>query len=723
MMSENLMTKSSSPSCEKKYDAVNNSMRNLEKQTNQEPQLIGEERQDDVVFKIYLKRVRHKSTTSSTSYSSSSTIHTLTDDNNDTSKPTGDTQTNDQGTLLYSTIKIYQLKAGTLEKIIEYLANGDGELDTTHMHILFSTYRTFTNTRTLIDTIIARYQSVLPASLDMTEEVRRKTLKSHRTAITCLLNAYKEDFCEPPYYATLNHLSAHLSDDEIQKQCHRLLEELKNEEDNLTSDVDKNNNSKKNYLSYQKGFDYLIPWNLLEISSTIIAEQLTIVDADLLKRVLPYECLTISTNGCARRSSPNHSNRLLSTVDKTIDFFNAVVARVIATILKEQDEQTRSHVIEKWIDVAHQCRRLKNFSSLTAILNGLLSGCIYRLTTAWSYVTEDYWSILEELKNVFGSCADRKQARAILDKQLDELRLTLPDYIEGTAKYVDMTSAINATLGRKFRHKTSRDQSKSVMNGTVPYLGIYLSDLTYIDSAYPNTINNEMKGESSSSKKLINFEKHRKQFEIIAQIKLFQSAANAYTDLRSLPRFKAWFDSVRIYTDTESWDLSYGIEPKETTDNAQNQEQFFKTYGCQPLKALVQRFPSQVSLDSLGTSNNTNSGTTESTIVSNGSLRSTPSSTSLDKMSITSNNSLRQQQLVKTIQAPYVNHSRSSSVSSLLTSSNGSTSQGYVSATASPTISANNCFSSLNDNETVIAKVQFAGKNELLYKKVRVSYM
>jgi hypothetical protein len=49
-------------------------------------------------------------------------------------------------------------------------------------------------------------------------------------------------------------------------------------------------------------------------------------------------------------------------------------------------------------------------------LNGLLSGCIYRLNTAWSYVTQDYWSILEELKNVFGSCADRQQARAILDK-------------------------------------------------------------------------------------------------------------------------------------------------------------------------------------------------------------------------------------------------------------------------------------------------------------------
>jgi len=89
------------------------------------------------------------------------------------------------------------------------------------------------------------------------------------------------------------------------------------------------------------------------------------------------------------------------------------------------------------------------------------------------------------------------------------------------------------------------------MIGTVPYLGIYLSDLTYIDSAYPNTINIE--NNNDLSEKLINFEKHRKEFEILAQIKLFQSAANAYTTLHSLPRFKTWFDNVRIYNDTEKF--------------------------------------------------------------------------------------------------------------------------------------------------------------------------
>jgi ral guanine nucleotide dissociation stimulator-like 1 len=277
---------------------------------------------------------------------------------------------------------------------------------------------------------------------------------------------------------------------------------------------------------------------------------------------------------------------------------------------------------------------------------------------------------------------------------------------------------VNATLERKLRSKKIRDQQKTMI-GTVPYLGLYLSDLTYIDSANENYIN--LNENDKSSQKLINFDKHRKQFDILVQIKLFQSAANAYTTLHRIQNFKNWFDNIRIYNDEDSWNRSFQIEPKETIDNTDNQHQQklqedpSPTYRSRPLKA----FPSQISLESLATTNNQ---ILETTVPSGGSLRSTPSLTSLDKISFTSIHSFPQHQPSININAKKIhsNHSRSSSASSFLT--NASSSQGYMSAQASPANSVANCTVNNVETETLIAKVQLVGRNDLLYKKVRIAH-
>jgi hypothetical protein len=173
---------------------------------------------------------------------------------------------------------------------VECLTNNHGELDTTHMHILFATYRTFTNTRILIDTILARYRTIYPASLDMTEDVRQKHLRSLSNALICLLHSYKEDFYEPPAYPTLRYLLKHTIDREVQNECRGLLNRLINEGEsifksdnpNSISEVDSNNNSR--HLSPDE-FSYDTHMNISDLSHVIIAEQLTIIDAVYSKTV------------------------------------------------------------------------------------------------------------------------------------------------------------------------------------------------------------------------------------------------------------------------------------------------------------------------------------------------------------------------------------------------------------------------------------------------------
>ena len=75
---------------------------------------------------------------------------------------------------------------------------------------------------------------------------------------------------------------------------------------------------------------------------------------------------------------------------------------------------------------------------------------------------------------------------------------------------------------------------------------------------------------------LINFDKRRKEFEVLAQIKLLQGAAKAY-HIESQPRFSQWWDSVLVLDEREAFELSCQIEPNlngsyATANNANSRD-------------------------------------------------------------------------------------------------------------------------------------------------------
>lgn len=107
------------------------------------------------------------------------------------------------------------------------------------------------------------------------------------------------------------------------------------------------------------------------------------------------------------------------------------------------------------------------------------------------------------------------------------------------------------TVGENDRHlqKVFQKQNMFISHGTIPYLGTFLTDLTMIHAAIPDT----------TSDNLINFDKKRKEFEVLAQIKLLQGAANSY-HLPDDPLFDRWFASLLVLDEKEAHAISCQIE-------------------------------------------------------------------------------------------------------------------------------------------------------------------
>jgi len=92
------------------------------------------------------------------------------------------------------------LKAGTVQRLVESLANDDGELESTYINVFLATYRAFTTPHDVLELLLARYDA-LDGSAGC--EQHRKTLVQ---ALHVWLDAYPGDWKSPPNHPLLSRL-------------------------------------------------------------------------------------------------------------------------------------------------------------------------------------------------------------------------------------------------------------------------------------------------------------------------------------------------------------------------------------------------------------------------------------------------------------------------------------------------------------------------------------
>ncbi|XP_032594459.1 guanine nucleotide-releasing factor 2 isoform X1 [Drosophila grimshawi] len=110
--------------------------------------------------------------------------------------------------------------------------------------------------------------------------------------------------------------------------------------------------------------------NLLDLKSLEIAEQMTLLDAELFQKIEIPEVLLFAKDQCEEKS-PN--------LNKFTEHFNKMSYWVRSKILRLTDAKEREKHVNKFIKIMKHLRKMNNYNSYLALLSALDSGPIRRL--------------------------------------------------------------------------------------------------------------------------------------------------------------------------------------------------------------------------------------------------------------------------------------------------------------------------------------------------------
>ncbi|KAM9711089.1 ras-specific guanine nucleotide-releasing factor 1 isoform 2-T2 [Dama dama] len=236
-------------------------------------------------------------------------------------------------------------------------------------------------------------------------------------------------------------------------------------------------------------------------SALEIAEQLTLLDHLVFKKI-PYE--EFFGQGWMKLEKSERTPYIM----KTTKHFNDISNLIASEIVRNEDINARVSTIEKWVAVADICRCLHNYNAVLEITSSMNRSAIFRLKKTWLKVS--------------------KQTKALIDK-------------------------LQKLVSSEGRFKNLREALKNCDPPCVPYLGMYLTDLAFIEEGTPNYTEDG----------LVNFSKMRMISHIIREIRQFQQTAYKIEHQAKVTQYL--LDQSFVMDEESLYESSLRIEPKLPT--------------------------------------------------------------------------------------------------------------------------------------------------------------
>ncbi|ORY93827.1 ras guanine nucleotide exchange factor domain-containing protein [Syncephalastrum racemosum] len=401
------------------------------------------------------------------------------------------------------------VKGGTVTALVQRLTQHD-QLDSKFITTFLLTYRSFCSTQELFDALFRRYTLIPPPDLthEELEMWQEKKLKLVRLRVFNVIKSWLEHYYNEEEDRSILPILMEFTDtivrESMQFGAEQLIKSIRKR-----MDQEDDGQIRKMRLNVRTS-DMpapILPKNLkrlrfLDVDPLELARQLTIMDSKLYSRIKPVECLD-------KNWGKGDSEHIAANVKASIEYSNQVTAWVTDSILSKDEVKKRGAVVKHWILVAERCRYLNNFNTCMAILSAFDNSSIGRLKRTWELMSARTMGTLTGIRRLMGA-----------NKNFTEYR--------------DIIHKVNPPC--------------------IPFLGIYLQDLTFIEDGNSNYL--------KKSNHLVNFAKRMKTAEVIRELQQYQSTPYLLQAVPDIQEFiKTHLQSSR---DEETlYNLSLSLEPRE----------------------------------------------------------------------------------------------------------------------------------------------------------------
>ncbi|KAF9362102.1 hypothetical protein BGX34_006712 [Mortierella sp. NVP85] len=397
------------------------------------------------------------------------------------------------------------VKGGTLEALVERLTLHDG-FDAGFVATFLLTYRSFTSTRQLFDLLFRRFDIAPPPGLTPAEHAlwTDRKLLPIRLRVFNIIKSWLEHYFledEEEDHQVLPKIKEFSESSQIRESMSfAAVQLIKLVEKRETSDL----SFRKMVLNMStQAPQPILPRNLkrlrfIDIDPLEFARQLTILEANCYNRIKPVECLNKAWTSEDPAIAAKSAN-----IKKMIEASNLYSNWINEIVMAEKDPKKRAAIIK------HKLRQLNNFSMLSATTAALAHCAVHRLKRTWELVPGRSMTALATLQNVMSSAKSWANYR-------QELHSTNPP--------------------------------------CVPFLGIYLTDLVFIEDGNLDFI----KGTDQH----INFYKRVRTAEVIREIQQYQSVPYCLTNVREIQAYiRRGMEQSKSVQDLYEYSLE--LEPRE----------------------------------------------------------------------------------------------------------------------------------------------------------------